>query len=211
MTLKDNRREYDYGKLSRDSLSDCPFEQFDAWMQQALDANIVDPTAMCLATVDDSGRPWQRVVLLKGFDESGFVFYTNLSSRKALNINSNSQASIQFSWLQLDRQVIVGGRAERLADAEVVEYFNSRPLSSQLAAWASDQSSPIASRDILESNFKAIQKKFSSSQVPVPDFWGGYRIIPEEFEFWQGGEKRLHDRFCFLLRGDNWEISRLSP
>ena len=199
MTLKDNRREYDYGKLSRDSLSDCPFEQFDAWMQQALDANIVDPTAMCLATVDDSGRPWQRVVLLKGFDESGFVFYTNLSSRKALNINSNSQASIQFSWLQLDRQVIVGGRAERLADAEVVEYFNSRPLSSQLAAWASDQSSPIASRDILESNFKAIEQKFFSSEVTVPDFWGGYRIIPEEFEFWQGGEKRLHDRFCFLL------------
>ena len=211
MTLKDNRREYDYGKLSRDSLNTCPFEQFDAWMQQALDANIVDPTAMCLATVDDSGRPWQRVVLLKGFDESGFVFYTNLSSRKALNINSNSQASIQFSWLQLDRQVIVGGRAERLADAEVVEYFNSRPLSSQLAAWASDQSSPIASRDILESNFKAIEQKFSSSEVPVPDFWGGYRIIPEEFEFWQGGEKRLHDRFCFLLRGDDWEISRLSP
>ena len=211
MTLKDNRREYDYGKLSRDSLSDCPFEQFEAWMQQALDANIVDPTAMCLATVDDSGRPWQRVVLLKGFDESGFVFYTNLSSRKALNINSNSQASIQFSWLQLDRQVIVGGRAERLADAEVVEYFNSRPLSSQLAAWASDQSSPIASRGVLEENFKVIQEKFSSSEVPVPDFWGGYRIIPEEFEFWQGGEKRLHDRFCFLLRGDDWEISRLSP
>ena len=211
MTLKDNRREYDYGKLSRDSLSDCPFEQFDAWMQQALDANIVDPTAMCLATVDDSGRPWQRVVLLKGFDESGFVFYTNLSSRKALNINSNSQASIQFSWLQLDRQVIVGGRAERLADTEVVEYFNSRPLSSQLAAWASDQSSPIASRGVLEENFKVIQEKFSSSEVPVPDFWGGYRIIPEEFEFWQGGEKRLHDRFCFLLRGDDWEISRLSP
>ena len=211
MTLKDNRREYDYGKLSRDSLSDCPFEQFEAWMQQALDANIVDPTAMCLATVDDSGRPWQRVVLLKGFDENGFVFYTNLSSRKALNIDSNSQASIQFSWLQLDRQVIVGGRAERLADTEVVEYFNSRPLSSQLAAWASDQSSPIASRGVLEENFKVIQEKFSSSEVPVPDFWGGYRIIPEEFEFWQGGEKRLHDRFCFLLRGDDWEISRLSP
>ena len=128
MTLKDNRREYDYGKLSRDSLNTCPFEQFDAWMQQALDANIIDPTAMCLATVDDSGRPWQRVVLLKGFDENGFVFYTNLSSRKALNINSNSQASIQFSWLQLDRQVIVGGRAERLADTEVLEYFNSRPV-----------------------------------------------------------------------------------
>ena len=198
MTLKDNRREYDYGKLSRDSLNTCPFEQFDAWMQQALDANIVDPTAMCLATVDDSGRPWQRVVLLKGFDESGFVFYTNLSSRKALNINSNSQASIQFSWLQLDRQVIVGGRAERLADAEVVEYFNSRPLSSQLAAWASDQSSPIPSRDILESNFKAIQEKFSSSEVPVPDFWGGYRIIPEEFEFWQGGEKRLARSILFF-------------
>ena len=198
MTLKDNRREYDYGKLSRDSLNTCPFEQFDAWMQQALDANIVDPTAMCLATVDDSGRPWQRVVLLKGFDENGFVFYTNLSSRKALNINSNSQASIQFSWLQLDRQVIVGGRAERLADTEVVEYFNSRPLSSQLAAWASDQSSPIASRDILESNFKAIQEKFSSSEVPVPDFWGGYRIIPEEFEFWQGGEKRLARSILFF-------------
>jgi pyridoxamine 5'-phosphate oxidase len=211
MTLKDNRREYDYGKLSRDSLNTCPFEQFDSWMQQALDANIIDPTAMCLATVDSGGKPWQRVVLLKDFDERGFVFYTNLRSRKALDITSNPQVSIQFSWLQLDRQVIVGGSAEPVENAEVDGYFNSRPLSSRLAAWASDQSSPIASRDILESNFKAIEQKFSSSEVTVPDFWGGYRIIPEEFEFWQGGEKRLHDRFCFLRRGDDWEISRLSP
>ena len=188
-----------------------PFEQFSLWMDQALEAGIIDPTAMSVATVDPEGKPWQRMVLLKGFDERGFVFYTNLGSRKASDITSNPQVSLQFPWLQLDRQVIVGGMAERLADNENSDYFKSRPISSQLAAWASEQSSPIASREVLEAQFNAVQQRFESGEVPLPEFWGGYRIVPREFEFWQGGENRLHDRFSFQRDGDSWIISRLSP
>ena len=211
MGIKDNRREYDYGTLSRENLRSNPFEQFSLWMDQALEAEIVDPTAMSLATVDTQGKPWQRMVLLKGFDERGFVFYTNLGSRKVADIISNPQVSLQFPWLQLDRQVIVGGKAEPLSDNENSDYFKSRPISSQLAAWASEQSSPIASREVLEAQFNAVQQRFESGEVPLPEFWGGYRIVPREFEFWQGGENRLHDRFSFQRDGDSWIISRLSP
>ncbi|MDE0876171.1 MAG: pyridoxamine 5'-phosphate oxidase [Porticoccaceae bacterium] len=211
MGIKDNRREYDYGTLSRENLRSNPFEQFSLWMDQALEAEIVDPTAMSVATVDTQGKPWQRMVLLKGFDERGFVFYTNLGSRKVADIMSNPQVSLQFPWLQLDRQVIVGGKAEPLSDNENSDYFKSRPISSQLAAWASEQSSPIASREVLEAQFNAVQQRFESGEVPLPEFWGGYRIVPREFEFWQGGENRLHDRFSFQRDGDSWIISRLSP
>jgi len=211
MGIKDNRREYDYGTLSRENLRSNPFEQFSLWMDQALEAEIVDPTAMSVATVDTQGKPWQRMVLLKGFDERGFVFYTNLGSRKVADIMSNPQVSLQFPWLQLDRQVIVGGKAEPLSDNETSDYFKSRPISSQLAAWASEQSSPIASREVLEAQFNAVQQRFESGEVPLPEFWGGYRIVPREFEFWQGGENRLHDRFSFQRDGDSWIISRLSP
>ena len=211
MGIKDNRREYDYGTLSRENLRTNPFEQFSLWMDQALEAGIIDPTAMSVATVDPEGKPWQRMVLLKGFDERGFVFYTNLGSRKASDITSNPQVSLQFPWLQLDRQVIVGGKAEPLSDNENSDYFKSRPISSQLAAWASEQSSPIASREVLEAQFNAVQQRFESGEVPLPEFWGGYRIVPREFEFWQGGENRLHDRFSFQRDGDSWIISRLSP
>lgn len=211
MSLQDNRRDYDYGKLSRKSLLDDPFNQFRLWMEQALESGIIDPTAMSVATVDSVGRPWQRMVLLKWFDERGFVFYTNLGSRKATDITSNPQISLQFPWLQLDRQVIVGGVAEPLSDKEVSDYFQSRPTSSQLAAWASKQSSPIASRETLEAQFDAVQQRFGSGDIPLPEFWGGYRVVPREFEFWQGGEDRLHDRFSFQRNGDSWKISRLSP
>jgi len=211
MGIKDNRREYDYGTLSRENLRSNPFEQFSLWMDQALEAEIVDPTALSLATVNTQGKPWQRMVLLKGFDERGFVFYTNLGSRKVADIMSNPQVSLQFPWLQLDRQVIVGGKAEPLSDNENSDYFKSRPISSQLAAWASEQSSPIASREVLEAQFNAVQQRFESGEVPLPEFWGGYRIVPREFEFWQGGENRLHDRFSFQRDGDSWIISRLSP
>ena len=211
MGIKDNRREYDYGTLSRENLRTNPFEQFSLWMDQALEAGIIDPTAMSVATVDPEGKPWQRMVLLKGFDERGFVFYTNLGSRKVADIMSNPQVSLQFPWLQLDRQVIVGGKAEPLSDNENSDYFKSRPISSQLAAWASEQSSPIASREVLEAQFNAVQQRFESGEVPLPEFWGGYRIVPREFEFWQGGENRLHDRFSFQRDGDSWIISRLSP
>ena len=211
MSLEENRREYDYGKLSRESLLDNPFDQFTLWMNQAIEARVQDPTAMSVATVSSEGKPWQRMVLLKGFDEQGFVFYTNLGSRKAKEIESNAQVSLHFPWLQLDRQVIIGGRAERLSAVEVVKYFLSRPKESQLAAWASKQSSRINSRQALETQFAQIKEKFSKGDVPLPVFWGGYRVVPEEMEFWQGGESRLHDRFSYSRDGDDWDIDRLSP
>tara|TARA_B110000503_G_scaffold143612_1_gene246277 strand:+ start:5587 stop:6222 length:636 start_codon:yes stop_codon:yes gene_type:complete len=211
MSLQDNRREYDYGKLTRESLSDNPFEQFTLWMTQAIEANIQDPTAMSVATVSAAGKPWQRMVLLKDFDERGFVFYTNLGSRKAQEIAGNAQVSLHFPWLQLDRQVIVGGRAERLSTVDVMKYFLSRPKASQLAAWASKQSSRINSRQALETQFEQVKAKFAQGEIPLPDFWGGFRVVPEEIEFWQGGEHRLHDRFQFKLNEGAWDISRLSP
>ena len=211
MSLQDNRREYDYGKLSRESLLDSPFDQFKLWMAQAIEADIQDPTAMSVATVSAEGKPWQRMVLLKDFDERGFVFYTNLGSRKAAEIEGNAQVSLHFPWLQLDRQVIVGGRAERLSTVDVMKYFLSRPKGSQLAAWASKQSSRINSRQALETQFEQVKAKFSKGEIPLPDFWGGFRVIPEEIEFWQGGESRLHDRFSFQRDGDDWDIARLSP
>ncbi|MDG2018726.1 MAG: pyridoxamine 5'-phosphate oxidase [Porticoccaceae bacterium] len=211
MSLEDNRREYDVGKLTRESLLDDPYAQFDLWMKQALEANIQDPTAMSVATVDSKGQPWQRMVLLKHFDKRGLVFYTNLESRKAQEIQANNKVCLHFPWLQLDRQVIIGGRAERLSTAEVVKYFLSRPQGSQLAAWASKQSTAISSRQVLEQQFEAIKQKFAKGQVPLPDFWGGYRVVPDEIEFWQGGENRLHDRFSYQLNGDSWDIVRLSP
>ena len=211
MSLEDNRREYDYGKLSRESLADDPFAQFTLWMNQAIEAQIQDPTAMSVATVSPEGKPWQRMVLLKGFDEQGFVFYTNLGSRKAKEIEANAQVSLHFPWLQLDRQVIVGGRAERLSAVEVMKYFISRPKESQLAAWASKQSSRISTRQVLETQFVQIKEKFAKGDIPLPDFWGGFRVVPEEIEFWQGGESRLHDRFSYSRTGDDWTIDRLSP
>ena len=211
MSLEDNRREYDYGQLNRESLANNPFTQFTLWMDQAIEAKIQDPTAMSLATVNAEGKSWQRMVLLKGFDKQGFVFYTNLGSRKAQEIDNNAQVSLHFPWLQLDRQVIIGGQAEPLSEAEVMTYFLSRPKGSQLAAWASKQSSPIASRQTLETQFEKIKRRFAEGEIPPPDFWGGYRVVPSEIEFWQGGENRLHDRFSYRLDGDNWHISRLSP
>jgi pyridoxamine 5'-phosphate oxidase len=211
MSLEDNRREYDYGKLSRESLAHDPFAQFTLWMNQAIDAQVQDPTAMSVATVSAEGKPWQRMVLLKGFDARGFVFYTNMGSRKAQEIEANAQVSLHFPWLQLDRQVIVGGRAERLSTAEVMRYFISRPKESQLAAWASKQSSRINSRQALETQFAQIKEKFAKGDIPLPDFWGGYRVVPEEIEFWQGGESRLHDRFSYSRNGGDWQIDRLSP
>ena len=211
MSLEDNRREYDYGSLNRDSLLDDPYAQFDLWMKQALEAKIQDPTAMSLATVDSNNQPSQRMVLLKQFDQRGFVFYTNLESRKAMDIKQNARVSLHFPWLQLDRQVIVAGRAEPLTSDEVMQYFTSRPLESQIAAWASKQSSIISSRQVLEQQYHDIKEKYATGEVPLPDFWGGYRVVPEEVEFWQGGEKRLHDRFRFVRKPKGCVINRLSP
>jgi pyridoxamine 5'-phosphate oxidase len=212
MSLEEQRREYRHGRLTRDSLNESPFEQFKLWLDQALQSDIADPTAMSIATVDANGKPWQRIVLLKGFDQRGFVFYTNLGSRKVAEIKQNPHVCLHFPWMRMDRQVIVGGVAERISAAEVLKYFVSRPRDSQLAAWASKQSSRISSRQALEAQFMQMRDKFRHGAVPLPDFWGGFRVVPSEFEFWQGGENRLHDRFQYLLRDDDrWEISRLAP
>ncbi|UTW44456.1 pyridoxamine 5'-phosphate oxidase [bacterium SCSIO 12696] len=211
MALESERREYQFGRLTRDSLADCPFEQFERWMQQALQSDIKDPTAMSVATVGSNGRPWQRMVLLKEFDPKGFVFYTNLGSRKAKEIQSNAQVSLHFPWLRLDRQVIVGGRAEPLSKTDVLSYFLKRPRESQLGAWASRQSSRISSRQLLEGEFQRLKDKFAKGQVPLPDFWGGFRVVPDAIEFWQGGDRRLHDRFYYQLENGEWGIERLAP
>jgi len=211
MSLEDTRREYQYGRLNRESLKDCPFDQFALWMEQAAQSDLSDPTAMCLATVDANGKPWQRTVLLKGFDRQGFLFYTNLGSRKAKEMAGNPNVCLIFPWMRMDRQVIIGGQVEKLTKTEVLKYFLKRPRGSQLAAWASKQSSRINSRQALETQFLQMKDKFAAGEVPVPDFWGGFRVVPREFEFWQGGENRLHDRFQYLLENGDWNISRLAP
>ncbi|MBQ0721315.1 MAG: pyridoxamine 5'-phosphate oxidase [Gammaproteobacteria bacterium] len=212
MTIEDTRREYDYGRLSRDSLLDNPFEQFQLWLDQACQSPIKDPTAMTIATVGADNKPWHRAVLLKGFDKRGFVFYTNLGSRKAHDIANNPHVSLHFPWFFLDRQVSIGGVVEKVSRSEVLKYFLSRPKDSQLAAWASKQSSRLTSRQALESQFMAMKEKFAHGDIPTPDFWGGFRVVPEEFQFWQGGENRLHDRYQYSLNENGqWGINQLAP
>lgn len=212
MKLEDARREYSFGRLCRDTLQDSPFVQLELWLQQAIELGVQDPTAMSLATVTPGGCPWQRIVLLKGLDVHGLVFYTNLGSRKAREIHASSQASVLFPWLQIDRQIIVAGRVERVATTEAEAYFASRPRDSQLAAWASQQSTPLASRAELEARWEDAKARFEGGEVPLPDNWGGYRLVPREFQFWQGGERRLHDRFQYTLADSGeWQIVRLAP
>ena len=212
MDLSDRRREYRSGELRAESLASSPFMQFEHWLQDAVDAEVQDPTAMCLATVDDRGMPSQRIVLLKHLDEQGLVFYTNLESRKAKDITINQNVSLNFAWLEIDRQVHVEGMAERLGMAAVLKYFTSRPRDSQLAAWASQQSRQISGRQILEEEFSRMRRKFLNAEIPLPGFWGGYRIVPRCWEFWQGRENRLHDRFQYTVLADgSWELFRVAP
>ncbi len=197
--------------LNREQLSDEPIAQFELWMKQAIDAGLKDPTAMTLATVDEHGWPSQRIVLLKHFDQQGFVFFTNYSSTKARDLEQNPQVCMHFPWHSMERQVKIQGRAEKISHAESLRYFLSRPRESQLAAWASQQSHRINSRQFLLSQFDAMKRKFASGEVPLPDFWGGYRVTASLLEFWQGRENRLHDRFEYRLRNDVWQIERLAP
>ena len=211
MSLEDTRREYQYDSLIRKSLKKCPIDQFSCWMDESLQANLSDPTAMSLATTNKNGESWQRTVLLKGFNKKGFTFYTNLKSRKAIDIKNNSNVSLLFPWFNLDRQVIVGGKAQLLSKEESNIYFKKRPRASQIGAWASSQSEVIDSRKTFEDEFSRLEEKYADTDVPLPKFWGGYRVVPIEVEFWQGGKNRLHDRFQYKLYGKNWSISRLSP
>ncbi len=211
MELSDIRREYIKGGLRRKDLKENPIEQFDLWLKQAVDAKLTDPTAMTVATVDESGQPFQRIVLLKDVDNSGFVFYTNLASRKAQQIEHNAKVSLHFPWHPMERQVHITGTAEKLSALENMKYFSSRPKESQIAAWASKQSSRISARGLLEGKFLELKKKFANGEIPIPEFWGGFRIRPESIEFWQGGEHRLHDRFLFSRDGSDWDVERLAP
>jgi len=212
LSIDQVRREYLQGGLNRDQLKDCPIAQFEHWLKQAVDAGLKDPTAMTVATVDAEGQPSQRIVLLKGVSKEGFVFYTNYGSRKAQEISQNPRVSLHFPWHALERQVKVAGRAEKVSQQESLKYFLSRPEESQLAAWASEQSRPVSSRQLLMQQFASMKEKFTAGKIPLPDFWGGYRIVPERIEFWQGGANRLHDRFEYRKAEEgSWNIRRLAP
>lgn len=205
------RREYTRGGLRRNDLPADPLAQFEHWLGQAVDAQLPDPTAMSVATVDAHGQPYQRIVLLKHFDPRGMVFYTNLGSRKAHHLEANPRISLLFPWHMLERQVMVLGTVEKLSMIEVLKYFHSRPRESQIGAWVSKQSSRISARGVLEGKFLELKQKFQQGEVPLPSFWGGYRIKIDSMEFWQGGEHRLHDRFFYQRDADGWKIDRLAP
>ena len=204
------RRNYTRDGLRRNSLDPDPVGQFRRWFADAVAAELVEPNAMVLSTTDGR-RPSSRTVLLKAYDERGFVFFTNYESRKARDIATQAEVSLLFPWYPLERQVGLLGKAERISAAESLAYFASRPHGSRLGAWVSQQSTVITSRKLLEMKWEEVKRKFSEGEVPLPSFWGGFRVVPVEFEFWQGRENRLHDRFRYVRNGDGWTVERLAP
>jgi pyridoxamine 5'-phosphate oxidase len=204
------RRDYAGKPLSKSSVDPDPFKQFSVWLDEALHSEVIDANAMTLSTADENGRPSGRVVLLKGFDERGFVFFTNYASQKARELDANPHACLSFFWPPIQRQVMIYGRTEKTTAEESAHYFETRPLDSKIGAWASRQSSVIRSRHVLEERFAELETKFGED-VPPPPFWGGYRVMPDRFEFWQGRESRLHDRLVYRFVDGSWTIERLSP
>lgn len=198
--------------LRRADLDPDPIAQFERWYSFVCATDIAEPNAMTLATVDDQGQPWVRSVLLKLYDRRGFVFFTNYGSAKARQIERHSRVALLFPWVAFARQVQINGRAERISGAESLKYFATRARGSQIGAWASPQSQVIRSRALLEAKVAQIKERFAEGQVPLPDFWGGYRVVPEHIEFWQGRDNRLHDRFRYSrARDDGWSVERLAP
>jgi len=210
MDIGEIRREYMRNGLKRADLAADPFEQFGCWFAHACECGMPDPNALSLATVDEQGRPAVRTVLLKFWDAEGFVFYTNYESAKARHIAANAEVAMLFAWLALERQVIIRGAAQRVSTAESLKYFLTRPRGSQLGAWVSAQSSVISSRQVLEMKLEEMKRKFGDGEVPLPGFWGGFRVVPRTVEFWQGRPNRLHDRFLYT-RDEGWRIERLAP
>ena len=212
MNTDELRRRLMAQGLNKADLDANPFRQFERWYAQTRETESYEPGAMTLATVDADGQPWQRIVLLKLYDEQGFVFFTNYESRKAAHIAVNNRVSLRFPWHAMGRQVKISGRAEKIPSGESLKYFTTRPRGSQLGAWASSQSQILNSRAVLESMFDRMKQKYADREVPLPPFWGGYRVKPETFEFWQARASRLHDRFMYQQQaGGEWSIERLSP
>lgn len=206
------RKEYTLKGLRRKDLNEDPFKQFEKWFNEAVDVDHLETNAFTLATVGKDMKPSQRTVLLKMYDQSGFVFFSNYKSKKGEQIGQNKNVSAHFAWLGLERQVRIEGTIEKISKKESLKYFLSRPKGSQLGAWVSCQSKVVNARSVLEAKFEEIKNKFAKGEVPFPSNWGGYIIKPEFFEFWQGGKDRLHDRFSFELQNDKrWEIQRLEP
>lgn len=209
--LAEIRRDYSLQELSEATVERDPFAQFSLWLNEAVNSATPEPTAMNVATVGLDGRPSSRIVLLKGFDERGFVFFTNYESRKGRELLADPNCTLHFFWPELERQVNIRGTAARTSREESETYFNSRPFESRIGAWASEQSSVISSRAVLEDRVVELRQKFADGVVPLPPFWGGFRVVPDRFEFWQGRRSRLHDRICYEASEDSWKMSRLSP
>jgi len=210
-SINNLRREYKLNILSEETVQKNPFNQFEEWFKEVLKVGLIEPNAMMLATADDNAKPSVRVVLLKGLSKKGFTFFTNYTSRKGKNLTENSSASLLFFWAELERQVRVEGEIKKISKVESQKYFNTRPIESRLAAWASEQSKTIPGRDYLDAKFEIFKREFKGKQIPLPPDWGGFRLVPEYFEFWQGRESRLHDRICYKKVTKNWKIFRLAP
>ena len=211
LSIFDLRKDFKKGTLDEHDVERSPFDQFNKWFKEAISSEIPEVNAMTLATASKSGRPSVRTVLLKQYDDKGFVFFTNYESKKAKDISENPQAAVLFFWEPLERQIRISGSIEKITVAESFEYFHSRPIDSQLGAWASQQSSVISARALLEKAFGEMLEKFKNGKIPLPPFWGGYRIIPDEFEYWQGRANRLHDRILYKSNNGVWTIQRLAP
>lgn len=209
--IEDLRREYVREELLEQNISKTPIDQFSTWFEQALLSEVRDPNAMSLATATKDAKPSVRIVLLKGFDEQGFRFFSNYKSRKGEELDENPYASLCFYWPELERQVRLEGKVSKLNRAESEEYFQKRPRLSQLSAWASEQSKIVESREKLEQRFRALEEQFDDQPVPMPEFWGGYLLVPSAIEFWQGRKGRLHDRLLYQKKSGGWAISRLCP
>lgn len=211
-SLADIRKEYTQSGLSEADADPNPFGQFQKWFDQALAAQLLEPNGMTLATIAPDGKPRARIVLLKNFDERGFVFYTNYESHKGQELTQTPWAALVFWWTELERQVRIEGRVEKVSDAESDAYFHSRPVGSQLGAWASEQSQVVSSREVLDRRLQELKEKYQDRDIPRPPHWGGYRVIPTAIEFWQGRPNRLHDRLQYQrLEDGTWGIERLSP